>query len=85
MQKYLTYIREFHEDNKNGIFFINTLLPKHLKENAEDQTEVETILDYLYSHRDLDISKMSYKLLNERKDKWHKKLQSVATKDNEVE
>ncbi len=49
MQKYLTYVKGFQEDNKYGIYFIENQLRKHLQENQENQTEIEHILDYLYS------------------------------------
>jgi len=82
--KYLQYIKEFHENNQIEIDFVNNQLTKYMKENQEDQTEIETILDYLYSEKP-DISKIGYKTIFEKTNKWHKKLQSVSTKDNEQE
>jgi hypothetical protein len=84
MKNYLQYIKEFHEDNQIEIDFVNKQLSNNLKENEENQTEIEEILDYLYSMKP-NISKIGYKTIVERKDKWHKKLQSVSSKDNEKE
>jgi len=83
MKKYIEYINQFHEWNQIEIDFINKKLVKHLIENEENQTEIETILDYLYTKKP-DISKVWYKVLLEKTEKWHKKLQSVSIKDNEV-
>jgi len=85
MKKYLTYISEFHNSNPVEIEFVNNHLKKHLEKNPENQTEVETILDYLYSNQKVDISKFGYQIALEKTEKWHKKLQSVSSKDNEVE
>ncbi len=85
MKKYLTYISEFHNSNPVEIDFIKNHLKKHLETNEENQTEIETILDYLFSNPKVDISKIGYSTILEKTEKWHKKLQSVATKDNEKE
>lgn len=85
MEKYLTYISEFHENNPKEIEFVNNHLKKHLESNEEKQTEIETILDYLYSNQNVDISIIGYTTILEKTEKWHKKLQSVATKDTEIE
>ena len=79
---YEKYINEFHEWNLDEIYFIKNLLWDN-----NNQTEIEEILDYLYSQRNkkLDLSKFNYELLRDRKIKWHKKLQAVSSKDNEVE
>lgn len=84
MKKYLTYISEFHENNIIEIEFVNNHLKKHLIDNEENQTEIETILDYLYSNK-VNISKIGYSTILEKTEKWHKKLQSVAIKDIEKE
>jgi hypothetical protein len=49
MKKYITYINEFHNSNQNEIDFINNQLKKHLVDNEENQTEIEEILDFLFS------------------------------------
>ena len=85
MNKYLQYVLEFQENNQNGIDFVNNQLNKHLVENTENQTEIETILDYLYSNQSVDISKIWYKTILWKTEKRHKKLQSVATKNDETE
>ena len=85
MQKYLDFVREFHENNENGIAFVSNQLKKHLLENPENQTEIETILDFLYSNPKTDISKIGYATILAKTDKWHKKLKSVAIKNDETE
>lgn len=84
MTKYLQYVREFHDNNELEIDFINNQLKKHLETSPESQDEVEQILDYLFSNK-IDISKIGYKTLLEKTVKWHKKLQQVSTKKDEVE
>ena len=81
--KYLQYIKEFQEDNKAGKYFVENQLKKHLETNPENQTEIEHILDYLYSTRKK--FKVGYKTIKEKADKWSKKLQETSSKDNEVE
>jgi hypothetical protein len=56
MQKFLHYIKEFHENNPKEIDFINNQLSKHIKDNDVSDTDIEHILDYLYSTPKLDIS-----------------------------
>ena len=85
MEKYINYVREFHENNEQGLFFVKNQLKKHLETNEENQTEIETMLDYLYSNQSVDISQIWYKTILQKTNKRHKKLQSVATKDQEVE
>ena len=84
MEKYLDFIREFHDNNPIEIEFVNNHLKKHLVNNPENKDEIEQILDFLYSKK-IDISKVWYTVLLEKTEKWHKKLQSVSLKDNEVE
>ena len=84
MKKYIEYINKFHEWNPIEIDFINKHLSNHLKDNQENQTEIETILDYLYSKKP-DISKVWYKVLLQKTEKWHKSLQKLESKDNEIE
>ena len=85
MKKYLTYVAEFHENKPKEIEFINNHLKKHLEKNEENQTEIETILDFLYSNKRIDISKIGYQVALEKTEKWHKKLQSISIKDTEKE
>ena len=84
MKNYNQYIQEFHESNPVELEFVDRQLSEYLKENQENQDEIEKILDYLYSVKP-DISKIGYKTILEKTEKWHKKLQSVKTKDNEIE
>jgi hypothetical protein len=58
MKKYLTLIQEFHNSNPIEIEFIEKILPKHLLSNPENQTEIEEILDYLFSNPTTKISKI---------------------------
>lgn len=51
MQKYIEYVNRFHEWNEIEIVFIQNQLKKHLEKNQENQTEIEEILDYLYSKK----------------------------------
>ena len=84
MQNYILYIQEFHNSNPVELEFVKNHLQKHLKDHEENQTEIETILDYLFANP-IDISKIGYSTLLEKTEKWHKKLQSVAIKDSEEE
>jgi len=85
MQKYIQYIIEFHNSNPVEIDFIKNHLKKYLETHEENQTEIETILDYLFSNTKVDISKIGYTTILKKTEKWHKKLQSVAIKDTEIE
>ena len=85
MQKYLQYVSEFQENNSKWVEFIQNQLQKHLKENEEDKTEIEIILDYLYSNQNVDTSKIGYTTILGKTEKRHKKLQSVSTKNDEIE
>jgi len=83
--KYLTYIREFQEDNEFGKYFVENQLAKHLKSNPEDQTEIEHILDYLYSTKKI-FKLVGYKTIAEKAKKWSENLQKQASKkDKESE
>ena len=83
MNKYIQFVNEFHEWNKAEIDFLNKQLVKHLLTNQENQTEIETILDFLFANKDKDLSKCWYKTILEKTEKWHKKLQSLSITDNE--
>ena len=83
MKKYIDYVKQFHEWNQTEIEFIENQLKKHLSENEENQTEIETILDYLFSNPKVNISKIWYKTILEKTEKWHKKLSQLETKDDE--
>ena len=80
--KYLQYIKEFHNNNQVEVYFVNNQLSKHLKENEENQTEIEHILDYLYSNPKIDISKIWYITIKEKAEKRNNKLQSIKIKDD---
>jgi len=83
MNKYLTYIKEFQGNNPSCIFFVENQLAKHLEDNPEDQTEIEHILDYIYSTN--KTFKIGYKTIKEKADKWNSKLQNQKIKDTEKE
>ena len=84
MQKYINYINEFQEGNVIWLKFIKNQLKKHLDSHNEDQTEIEHILDYLYSNPTVDISKIWYKTIAEKANKWNKKLQENVDMSDEV-
>jgi hypothetical protein len=67
-------VNAFHEGNLSGISFIENQLTKHLENNEENQTEIEHILDFLYSNQDKDYSSIGYKTIKEKADKWTKKM-----------
>ena len=84
MKKYIEYVKEFHNGNQNEIDFINNQLAKHLKEHEENQTEIEHILDFLYS-TGRKYKQVWYKTIKEKADAWSKKLQEQASsKDDEI-
>ena len=83
MNKYLQSIKEFQNNNKAGIYFVKNQLAKHLEKHEENQTEIEHILDYLYSTG--KTFKVGYITIKEKADKWSKKLQQVVVKDIEKE
>jgi len=83
MHKYLEYVKEFQADNEACKHFVNNQLVNHLKDNPENQTEIEHILDYLYSTN--KTFTVGYKTIKEKADKWNKKLQSTTAKDKEEE
>ena len=85
MQNYLQYIKEFHNSNPIELTFVENHLTKHLKDNQENQDEIEQILDFLFSNPTIDISLIGYTTLMEKTIKWHNKLQSVVVKDKEEE
>ena len=74
MQNYIWMVNAFHEGNLSGISFIENQLTKHLENNEENQTEIEHILDFLYSNQDKDYSSIGYKTIKEKADKWTKKM-----------
>ena len=82
MNKFLQYIQEFHENNQKEIDFVNNQLSKHLNDNDIQDTEIEHILDYLYSNPKLDISIIGYKTIKEKADKRNTKLQTIKVKDD---
>lgn len=86
MNKYINFVNEFHEWNALSLEFIDNQLAKHLKENEENQTEIEIILDFLYLNQETEISKIGYKTILEKTEKWYKKLQAAPTqvRDNEM-
>ena len=85
MNNYIQYINEFHEWNQVEIDFVNNQLKKHLEINEENQTEIEHILDFLFSNPKTNISKIWYVTIKEKADKWTTKIQSKVSKDTEQE
>ena len=51
MNKYIQYVNEIQGGNEYWIYFIENQLKKYLKDNKEDQTEIEHILDFVYSNK----------------------------------
>ena len=85
MKKYLDFVREFQNDNEFGKYFIENQLTKHLEKNPENQTEIEHILDYLYSTKK-KFELVGYKTISEKAMKWSEKLQNSASiKNKEIE
>ena len=84
MQKYLNYVAQLHENKQNEIDFINNQLAKHLKTEQENQTEIEHILDFLFA-TDKSYKNIWYKTILEKAIAWDKKLQSLSSKDEEIE
>lgn len=87
LSKYIQYIKEFHNNNQVELTFVHQHLDKHLNQEwvTEDQTEIEHILDFLYQKHDMDISKVGYKVLAQKANKWSMKLQLKASKkDTEI-
>ncbi len=82
MQKFIDYINNFHEWNENEIYFVKNQLQKHTDEVS--QTEVEHILDFLYSTKKA-YKKLWYKTILEKANKRMKKLQEKEVKDKEIE
>ncbi len=85
MEKYIEYVNRVHEWNVNEVDFINNQLKKHLDSNQENQTEIEHILDFLYSTKK-SYKNIGYKTILEKTNAWNKKLiESASSKDSEVE
>ena len=85
MSKYIQYIKEFQEGNPHGMYFVNNQLKDHLKGNAENQAEIEHILDYVYSCKKT-FKSLGYKTIKEKADAWSRRLQAKAsTKNTEKE
>lgn len=87
LSKYIQYIKEFHNNNQVELTFVHQHLDKHLNQEGveENQTEIEHILDFLYQKPDMDISKVGYKVLAQKANKWSMKLQLKASKkDTEI-
>ena len=80
MQKFIQYIQEFQDNNEKWLYFVKNILPKVDVEVSD--TEVEHILDYLYSNQKVDITKIGYKTIKEKADKWNTKLQTIKVKDD---
>lgn len=71
MEKYIQYVENFHENNQKEIEFLNKF-KEEIREKK--QTEIEEILDFLYSNKEKDFSQIGYNTIKEKKDKWHKML-----------
>ena len=79
MNKYLKYIKEFQGDNEYGKYFINNQLKVYLESNQENQSDIEHILDFVYSNKKIYKS-ISYKTMLEKANAWTKKLNAKASK-----
>ena len=84
MNKYIQYVNEFHEWNQIEIDFVNLQLKKHLHDNEENQTEIEHILDFLYS-TSKDVSNIWYSTISSKAEKRTKKLMEGADMSDEIE
>jgi len=83
LEKYRKYVIEFQEGNEAGLFFIDNQLSKYLESNQENQSEIEHILDYLYStNKKFEIG---YKTIKEKSRKWAKKLSENIDNSDEIE
>lgn len=82
LENFIQYVRDFHNNNEQGLQFINLVLSEHIKDNPVNQTEVEHILDFLYHNKVKDVSKISYQHFIDKTKKWDKKLQSIKLKDD---
>lgn len=84
MEKYYNYAK--HVGCAHDVqTWIKNHLAAHLKTNAEDQTEIEHILDYMASDkRPKRISKMSYEQAKSNTDKWNKTLIKKGSAINEA-
>lgn len=83
IQYYTDYVNRLHEWNENELYFINNQLKKHLQ-GPENQTEIEHILDFLYSTKK-SYKNIWYKTILAKTIAWDKKLQELSSKDNEIE
>ena len=82
MNKYINYC----EGIKEVEGFVNGALTKYLRNNPEDQTEIEHVLDYLKNKKDKSkIYKMCYEDAKIVTEKWNKTLQKRGSKISETE
>ena len=81
MKKYITYV----SGNENVTNWINTVLKNYLKKNAENENEIQHILDYLVS-KDAPkrMNRMSYKEAVSNSEKWMKTQIKKGNKINEL-
>ena len=70
------YIQEFHESNAFELTFIDKY-SEQIKEIT--QTELEEILDFLYSNKEKDFTQIWFKTILDKKNKWHKTLSKKST------
>lgn len=62
MKKYIDYVNKFQEANEFWFYFIENQLKKHLVDNEENQTEIEEILDFVYSTKKYYKNKIKAKI-----------------------
>ena len=90
MKKYIEYINKFQEWNKYWIYFIeNNLGDWTYKDKGNmktlTQTEIEHILDFLFSEKKIYKS-IWLKTILEKTNSWNKKLiEKSSSKDNEIQ
>lgn len=82
MNKYIQYVNEIQGGNEYWIYFIENQLKKYLKDNKEDQTEIEHILDFVYSNKKTYKS-IWYKTILKKANAWTEKLIKNAPNIND--
>ena len=85
MEKYIKYIDEFQDGNEYGKYFLENQLSQHIKTGSENSTDIEHILDFVYSCKK-KYKNLGYSTILEKANAWSKKLQaSASSKEKEKE
>ena len=77
-------IKDHYDNSEACLYFADNQLEKHFKKNPLNETEVQHILDYVYSTKK-KFKTIGYSTMLEKANAWSKKLQAVAVKDVEVD